>query len=327
MFDKLLVQPIFNLLLIFYSLVGDFGITIFLFVIVTKIILLPVTRMQYDQMRRLRKLQPELAKIRKKYPEMAQQSLVTMALYKKNGIKTSRSLISAVVQLPIIITIYRVIRMIVESSEPIAHYGYESVKNMDGIKDVLSGSVEFKTNLFGVIDLSQAPFKSTGLTSVFLLVVLAAMAYSQYKITRISQATPTDKDGKKRRLRDIFSEASDGKEPDQAEMNQVISGSMTKFMPMMMFFTFGMFYGALSFYYLISNLFTITLYKIMDRKELAEVEAVEDHEISERLRKAEAAQLINEQRQKKKRQPKTKTKSTVETDSSGQRITRIKAKK
>lgn len=65
----------------------------------------------------------------------------------------------------------------------------------------------------------------------------------------------------------------------------------------------------------------------MDRKELAEVEAVEDHEISERLRKAEAAQLINEQRQKKKRQPKTKTKSTVETDSSGQRITRIKAKK
>jgi YidC/Oxa1 family membrane protein insertase len=283
--------------------------------------------MQYDQMRRLRKLQPELAKIRKKYPEMAQQSLVTMALYKKNGIKTSRSLISAVVQLPIIITIYRVIRMIVESSEPIARYGYESVKNMDGIKDVLSGSVEFKTNLFGIIDLSQAPFNSTGLTSVVLLIVLAAMAYSQYKITRISQATPTDKDGKKRRLRDIFSEASDGKEPDQAEMNQVISGSMTKFMPMMMFFTFGMFYGALSFYYLISNLFTITLYKIMDRKELAEVEIVEDHEISERLRKAEAAQLVNEQRQKKKRQPKAKTKSTVKTDSSGQRITRIKAKK
>lgn len=326
MFDKLLVQPIFNLLLIFYSLVGDFGIAIILFVVVTKIILLPVAKMQYDQMRRMRKLQPELAKIRKKYPEMAQQSLVTMALYKKNGIKTSRSLISTVIQLPIIMAIYRVIQMIVQSSEPISRYGYEFVKNMDGIKDILAGSVEFKPTLFNVIDLSQSPFKSAGLTSVVLILALAAMAYSQYKITQITQSAPTDKDGKKRRLRDIFTEASDGKKPDQAEMNQIMTSSMSKFMPMMMFVTFGMFYGALSFYYLFSNLFTIAHYKFMDRDDLGEMKAVEDHEINERLRKAETAQLINQQRQKKKSQSK-KVKTKVETNSSGQRITRIKAKK
>ena len=328
MFDKLLVEPIFNLLLVFYNLVGDFGIAILLFVIVTKIILFPVTKMQYKQMRLMRQIQPELAKIRKKYPDKTQQYLVTMALYKKNGIKASRSMLSLIIQLPIIIVMYRVIYMIVQSTEPITKYGYDFVKNMTTIKDIIAGNIEFKPTLFGVVDLAQSPFRSSGLTGIILLVILISMAYSQYKITQITNPVPTDNNGKKRRMRDIFQEASDGKEPDQAEMNQIVTSSMSKFMPIMMFVSFGLFYGALSFYYLISNLLIIAQYKYMDRDVLPDVEAVKDGEISERLRKAETAQLINQQHQKKINKAKLKFKpESVETNQSGQRITRIKAKK
>jgi len=111
-------------------------------------------------------------------------------------------------------------------------------------------------------------------------------------------------------------------------MNQIVTGSMSKFMPIMMFVSFGLFYGALSFYYLISNLLTIAQYKYLDRENLPDVKSVDESEISERLRKAETAQLINEQRQKKTRSNKSKTKTVeAETTKSGQRITRIKAKK
>ena len=328
MFDTLLVKPIFNLLLIFYSLVGDFGVAILLFVLVVKAILYPFTKMQYDQMRRMRKIQPELSKIRKKYPDKTKQYLVTMALYKKNGIKTSRSMLSMIIQLPIIITIYRVIQMVIQSSEPIKTYAYEFVKNMEGVKHIVAGGAELKPTLFGLVDLSQNPFKSGGINGIILIIILAAMAYSQYKITKITQPTPTDRNGKKRRIRDVFGEAADGKEPDQSEMNQIVTGSMSKFMPIMMFVSFGLFYGALSFYYLISNLLTIAQYKYLDRENLPDVKSVDESEISERLRKAETAQLINEQRQRKTRASKPKTKTVeAETTKSGQRITRIKAKK
>ena len=67
MFDEIIVKPIFNALMFLYSVIpgGDFGIAIILFTIFIRILLYPLVRKQLHQTKLMRKLQPELAQIKK----------------------------------------------------------------------------------------------------------------------------------------------------------------------------------------------------------------------------------------------------------------------
>ena len=63
--DFLVVRPIVNILFLTYNLVGDFGLAIIIFTILVKIAMFPLTKRQLRQTRLMKKLQPELAQIRK----------------------------------------------------------------------------------------------------------------------------------------------------------------------------------------------------------------------------------------------------------------------
>ena len=67
MFDELLVKPIFNALMLLYSIIpgGDFGVAIILFTIFIRILIYPLVRKQLHQTKLMRKMQPEIAKIKK----------------------------------------------------------------------------------------------------------------------------------------------------------------------------------------------------------------------------------------------------------------------
>jgi YidC/Oxa1 family membrane protein insertase len=66
-FELVVVQPIFNLLIGLYSIVpgADFGIAIIIFTIIVRFAIYPLTRSMLHQSRAMQKLQPELAKIKK----------------------------------------------------------------------------------------------------------------------------------------------------------------------------------------------------------------------------------------------------------------------
>ena len=63
--DIIIVRPIVNLLFMIYNLVGDFGLAIIIFTVLVKLLTIPLTKKQLHQTRLMRKIQPELAKIRK----------------------------------------------------------------------------------------------------------------------------------------------------------------------------------------------------------------------------------------------------------------------
>ena len=67
MFDAIVVKPIFNALMLLYSIIpgGDFGVAIILFTIFIRILIYPLVRKQLHQTKLMRKLQPELKKIKK----------------------------------------------------------------------------------------------------------------------------------------------------------------------------------------------------------------------------------------------------------------------
>ncbi len=63
--DLLIVRPITNVLFVIYGFVGDFGLAIILFTVLIKICLWPLVKRQMHQTRLMRKIQPELAEIKK----------------------------------------------------------------------------------------------------------------------------------------------------------------------------------------------------------------------------------------------------------------------
>lgn len=63
--DLLIVRPITNILFVIYGFVGDFGLAIILFTVLVKICCWPLIKRQLHQTRLMRKIQPELAEIKR----------------------------------------------------------------------------------------------------------------------------------------------------------------------------------------------------------------------------------------------------------------------
>ena len=110
-FDIIVVQPIFNLLIGIYSLIpgGDFGVSLIVFTIIVRFALFPLTKSMLHQTKAMRKLQPELVRIKKRTKGNKQlESMQMMELYKKHGINPFRSIGILLIQLPIFIALFQV---------------------------------------------------------------------------------------------------------------------------------------------------------------------------------------------------------------------------
>ena len=272
-FDLIIVQPIFNLLLGIYSVTRDFGLAIIIFTIIVKILMWPLVKRQLHQAKLMRKVQPELAKIRKNCKGNKQlESMQMMDLYKRNNVKPFASILTLLVQLPIFIALFRVINMIMDGSEVIDRFAYGFMQNIPIIDQLINQYAQFSPNLW-FIDLTQRALSSpVTVSSAIILVFVFAAVTLQYIVTR--QQLPTDKP--KKRFRDIMKQSADGKEIDQSEVNNAVSGTMSKVLPVMMFVFLINFYGALALYFLVSNIMTYFQQTHIFKKDEDEVEVLPD---------------------------------------------------
>src|SRR3546814_9595492 len=94
MFDTLIVQPIFNVLVVIYALIPghNFGLAIIIFTIFARLAMWPLVKKQLHQSKAMRALQPELTKIKKAAKgNKKQESMMMMELYRERGINPLRS--------------------------------------------------------------------------------------------------------------------------------------------------------------------------------------------------------------------------------------------
>lgn len=273
-FEVLVVQPLFNLLILLYSIIpgGDFGISIILFTILLRIVLHPLVKRQLHQTKAMRKLQPELQAIRKRTKGNRQlQGLQMMELYKKHGVSPMRSIGLLLIQLPIFIALYIVIQVFTLHRDELAKWTYDILEKIGPIKDIVDRPDQFNEKLFGIVDLTQHAFANGSINLVLVGLALAA-AIGQFYQTR--QTMPHD--GNQRRLRDILNDASNGKEADQMEINNAIMGKMMFVLPFFMFFIMVSLPGAIALYYAASTLVTVFQQHIIlkqDEDELEEIAA------------------------------------------------------
>ena len=344
--DMIIVRPIVNIFFAIYSLVGDFGIAIIIFVVLVKILMWPMMKRQLHQTRIMKEIQPELAEIKKRCKGNRQmESLQMMDLYKRKNVKPFRSMLTILIQLPLFISLFTAINVAARPRENynVDHSAYSFVKPLRNINELISMqdryfkaieenkgkkdeekqtvTYEFQPKLFGVVDLSTtAGFGSV--SSIIILVFALASAATQFIMSR--QQDPTrDKNGKKKRgIRDIMKDAAKGKEASQEEINAAAQGQMTFMMPLMMLLIMISLPGALVFYYLLNNIITVFIQKIILNRNYTEMEAAADKRILKELKDAKEAVIVEDNT---KAAAKSKTASSKNKKEEKLHITRISA--
>ena len=269
-FDTVIVQPIFNLLMLIYSLIPDFGVSIIIFTILVRLLLWPLVKKQLHHTKAMRKMQPELAKINKQYAKNPQmRNLAMMELYKKHNISVFGPIGILLIQFPILIAMYRVVQIFASNRADLGKYVYGAVKNLPVANNLVNNPDQFNQNFLGIFDLTQHAISKNGVV-VGLLVLAVLAAVLQYLTAK--QLSPNS--DSKRRLRDILSEAGSGKEADQSEVNAVVSRKMMKFMPVMVFLIIIYLPGALAMYMTTANAVGYLQNLIILRKDSSEMEDI-----------------------------------------------------
>lgn len=320
-FDIVVVQPIFNLLVLIYSVIpgADFGLALIVLTIIIRFLMWPLVKSQLHQVKVMRKLQPELKKIKVKAKGNKQQEgAMMMELYKTHGVNPFRSIGILLVQLPIFIALYQVIRIFTDRRDEIGNYTYSFLENIPVIHQIIADPSSFNEKLFNFIDLTEHAVGSNGINIVLILLALVA-AGTQFILSR--QTTPQQDSDK--RLRDILAEASEGKQPDQSEMNAVMMRKMMKFLPIMMFFIMVNLPAALALYYTVSNLVAVIQQRYILKKDETELEAIADEPSKKAAKKTVPKSTPTNE--KAKAAPKAK-RSGSDSIPSGATVTRITAK-
>jgi len=312
-FELVVVQPIFNLLMGLYAVVPgrDFGVAIILFTIIVRFALYPLTRSMLHQSKAMRKLQPELARIKKQAKGNKQaESLAMMELYKKHGVSPFRSIGILLIQLPIFIALYQVIQIFTSHRDQIGKFTYDFVEGIGPIRGLIANPAAFNEKLLGVVDLTKTAFSDSGV-DIFLVFLALLAGFTQYVMSK--QTMP--KTDNKRRIRDIMAEAAEGKQADQSEMNAIVMQRMTKILPFFMVFIMLSVPGALALYYAVSNLVAVAQQAYLLRQD--------EEELEEEADKGIAKEQAKKRESKAKPAKITKTSSTPK---SGTTVTRIVAK-
>ena len=103
-FNKYIIVPIFNFL---EKSTNNYGLIIFIMVILIRIIITPFTYKSHISMAKMKILNPEINKIREKYPGDMQKSQVEiMELYQKTGVNPLGGCLPILFQLPILISVF-----------------------------------------------------------------------------------------------------------------------------------------------------------------------------------------------------------------------------
>lgn len=218
--NEYFIYPIFRFLL---SMGFSVGIGIILLTFAIKLILFPITYKNYLSSAKMRVIKPHLEKINEenKDADPLKKQQAVMALYKQTGVNPLAGCIPALLQMPILIALYRLFPAAIE----LRHASFlwaEDLSSFDSILDL--------------------PFTIWGYGNHVSLFTLL-MAISMFFYMRFNQQmTPTPS-------------SSGGGDMQQAIQKNM--KFMMNIMPFVMLFMFNGFAAGLSFYYFLANTITI----------------------------------------------------------------------
>lgn len=274
MFTTIIVQPIFNLLVLIYALLPghNFGLALIIFTIVIRLLLWPLVKKQLHQTKVMRKLQPELKKIKEAARGDKQKlAAMQMELYKERGVNPMGTFPILIVQFIVLIGLYSGLRRVIANPHNLISFAYPALQHLPWMETLSHNIHRFDNTLFGVVDLSKAAIGTVGVYWPALIIVIGSAIMQFYQS---QQLMPSTKDSRK--LRDILKSAGEGKQADQSEVNAAVGRSTRFFLPVIVFLATVRFQCALSLYWFTGGLVAFIQQSIALREDETEMEELGD---------------------------------------------------
>ncbi len=282
MFDFIIV-PFAWVMKTIYGFVNNYGLTVIIFTILTKLVLWPLNVKSQRSMIGMQKIQPELIKLQEKYKnDKDKLGMETMKLYKDNNISPFGGCLPMLIQFPLIIAIYNVIikpitylmNVAMSNSQIVEALKAEGfganltaksqeisiVKAVTDSNVSIPGFTNIDFNFFG-LDLSQVPqdcMKDWGTNLIWLIPLISLV--SAYAMSKLSS-----------KLNSSTSTANEQAQQTQKTMlllMPLMSGYFTLILP-----------AGVGLYWIASNLFQMfqqTVTTAMIKKEMAAEEGIPD---------------------------------------------------
>ncbi len=138
-----ITKPMFVLIDFFFKLIGNFGLAILASTVVIKLIFFPLAHKSYVSMSKMKKLQPEIAKMKDRYgDDRAAQQKAMMELYKKEKVNPMSGCLPIMLQIPVFFALYKVLFGTIEMRHA-PFFGW--------IQDLAAPDPTTLFNLFGLI--------------------------------------------------------------------------------------------------------------------------------------------------------------------------------
>ncbi len=138
-----LTKPIFLVLQFFDRVLGNFGLAILLLTLCVKLLFFPLANKSYNAMSKMKLLQPEIQKLRERFPDdKARQQQEMMALYKRVGANPLAGCLPIVIQIPVFFSLYKVLFVTIEMRHA-PFFGW--------IRDLSAPDPTSFANLFGLL--------------------------------------------------------------------------------------------------------------------------------------------------------------------------------
>lgn len=163
-------RPIFSLLDFFFRFMGNFGLAILALTVVVKVVFFPLANKSYESITKMKKVQPEVEALRKKFKDdPAQQQQAIMGLYKTERINPLTGCLPMLIQIPVFYALFKVLSVTIE----MRHAPFVA-----WITDLSARDPTTMWNLFGLIPFNPATVPLLGgLLDSYLHVGLLGIAY------------------------------------------------------------------------------------------------------------------------------------------------------
>ncbi|OGZ34957.1 MAG: hypothetical protein A2V60_02265 [Candidatus Portnoybacteria bacterium RIFCSPHIGHO2_01_FULL_39_19] len=233
-FNLILYQPLLNALVLLYLYLPghDFGIAIIILTVLIKFLFYPLGRQSIKSQKALSELQPKMKEIQEKHKQdKEKQTKEIMALYKREKISPFSGCLPILIQLPVLIALYRVF------------WNGLQPEQMNLLYNFVQSPGIINANFLGLVDLSRAvSFVTEQGERIYLwgnIVLIFIVGITQF--IQVKMVSPKFKKGHQK---------------DPSFSNQM-QKQMQYFMPAFMVLILLRLPSALALYFLTSTLFTI----------------------------------------------------------------------
>jgi YidC/Oxa1 family membrane protein insertase len=308
MFTVLIVKPIFNLLVLIYALLPghNFGLSLIIFTVIIRIILWPLLKKQLHQAKAMKKLQPEIKKVKQASKgNKTKESQMLMELYKERGINPFATFPTLILQLVVLIGLYSGLRRVISNPHQLVTFAYPALQHLGWMKELSKNIHLFDETLFGVINLGRAALGKSGVYWPAMVLVLGS-AVAQFFQSK--QLLPQDKD--QRGLKEILKSAGAGKQADQSEINAAVGRSTRYFLPVMIFLFTVNLASALSLYWFTGGIVAYIQQSIVLRDDESEMEDIANKPATKDVSKIPEAEVVEDAKTTKNKKPSSNSKKS-----------------